>query len=186
MTADRDRLAPISPDAFGSVSARKAFSGHEFGKLWNVDDCCIFDTGCLARSFFLVFRYDRDSQTTALDGTHEVANSINLVSDHVCDLKTRDLVLNSNQQFEPIKPIRPEILLKARIVRQVVGIDSEMPSYDFANLDDEIVLHGPAACLKARTRITVSQLLQEKLGSTTDRELKLLYVRYPTLVARLR
>jgi hypothetical protein len=55
MTADWDRLAPISPDAFGSESERKAFPGHEFGRLWNVGDCCVFDTGNhLAQSAFLV------------------------------------------------------------------------------------------------------------------------------------
>jgi hypothetical protein len=105
-------------------------------------------------------------------------------ADHVRDLKAQDPILYSNQHFEAIKPVGSKIFPKARIVRQAVRIDSKMLCYDFTDLDDEIALHGPAPCIKARTRITVSQRLQERIGFTTGHELEVPYVRYRTLNAK--
>jgi len=104
----------------------------------------------------------------------------------VRDLKSRDPVLYGDQHFEAIKPVGSKIFSKARIVRQAAGIDSKMFCYDFTDLDDEIALHDPAPCTNARTRITASQRLQERIGFTTGHEIEVPYVRYRTVLTRRR
>jgi hypothetical protein len=65
----------------------------------------------------------------AFDSAHGITtNSIDLRSDPVRDLKARSLVPYSDQKFEAIKPIGPEGVPQALIIRQEVRIDSKMPA----------------------------------------------------------
>jgi hypothetical protein len=102
----------------------------------------IIDRGCgpLARGLCLAL-YGRDPQITAFDNAHEVANSIDLVSDDVGQLEARNLIFYRDYYFKAIKPVGSEIVAKARLVRHALRVDSEMPGYDFADFDVEVALH---------------------------------------------
>jgi hypothetical protein len=76
-----------------------------------------------------------------IDQAHEVADGIDLVDYHISKPKADDLVFDHNYQFEPIEPIRPQVVVQTRFICQSVNIDSEMPGDDPANLDGKIVIH---------------------------------------------
>jgi hypothetical protein len=78
----------------------------------------------------------------AFDNLHEITDSVDLIGDYICHLKARDLILNRDYYFEPIKPVGSQIVAEARLVRHPRGIDAEMGGYDLANLAVDVALHG--------------------------------------------
>jgi hypothetical protein len=75
----------------------------------------------------------RQASVTALDSPHEIADSIDVIGDDIRQFEARYLILNRDYQFEPIQPVRPEVIAKARVVSHTLRFDAEMAGYDLAN-----------------------------------------------------
>jgi hypothetical protein len=92
----------------------------------------------------------------ALDGPHEIPDSIDVIGDDIRQFEARDLILNRDYQFEAIQPVRPEIIAKARPVRDALSFDAKMSGYDLADFYIDIILHDRASFLQ-RKRISEMQ-----------------------------
>jgi hypothetical protein len=64
----------------------------------------------------------------ALDGAHEVTDSIDVIGDDIRQFEARDLILNRDYQFQAIEPVRPEVVVKARLVRDAPRYDAKCPA----------------------------------------------------------
>ena len=84
----------------------------------------------------------RPAVVDTFDNPNKITDGIDVVDHDVIDLDAGYLVFNRNQQFETIKPVGPEVVAKACFIRQPIGIDSEMPSDDIADLGGNAVIHG--------------------------------------------
>jgi hypothetical protein len=66
-------------------------------------------------------------------------------------LEARDLILNREYQLEAIQPVRPEIIAKARLVRDAPSFDAKMSGYNFADFLIDILWHDRASFYPAKT-----------------------------------
>jgi hypothetical protein len=91
------------------------------------------------------------------DKPHEIADSIDFFDHDLIDLDTCYLILDRNYQFETIETVCPEVVEEARLVPQTIGIDSEMPGYEIADLGGKGVLHGRPPRMKITMNSRIAQ-----------------------------
>jgi hypothetical protein len=88
---------------------------------------------------------DTTESVAAFDGPHEITDGIDMIRYDPTQLKARDLILYGDYQFEPIEPVRSEVVAKTRLVRDAAGIDAKMSSDDLAYPAVDIRLHDRAS-----------------------------------------
>jgi hypothetical protein len=93
---------------------------------------------------------------SVFDGPHEITDGVDAVGDNLRHLKANELIFNGDDYLKAIKPVRPEIVAKVRLVSDLLWIDVEMSRNDFANPDVDIPLHDRAS-FTGRKRISEMQ-----------------------------
>jgi hypothetical protein len=72
--------------------------------------------------------------------THKIADGFDVVDDQVANLQVGYLIFDSNQQFETIKVIAPE-MAQVRIVDDTIKLDAELLGDDPTNVGGGIAIH---------------------------------------------
>jgi hypothetical protein len=86
-----------------------------------------------------------------LDGSHETTDGVDAVGNDVRHGKANELILNRDYHLKAIKPVRPEIIAKARLVGDALRFYAKMAGYNLTNLERDTALHRRPPCLRPGT-----------------------------------
>jgi len=78
----------------------------------------------------------------SFDEADEIADGYDLVDDVVLDLRAGELIFDHYHQFETIKPVGPEIIEEARVIRDALSVYAQLLGNDVADPGGHAFVHS--------------------------------------------